>query len=97
MTDDTEDIALNFGEENEISARKNLRWVIESYQLAPSVILALAKHNYRASRCEAGPLFTETTSPRCHSDAKAESCVEVWQSDFCLLKLQVQKSDHEIL
>ena len=27
MSDDTEDISLNFGEENETSRRKNVRWV----------------------------------------------------------------------
>jgi len=29
MSDDTEDISLNFGEENATSGRKNIRWVIK--------------------------------------------------------------------
>ena len=44
MADDTEDIALNFGEENETRARKNLRWVIKTNQLAPHSNLTDAIH-----------------------------------------------------
>jgi len=42
MSNDTEDISLNFGEENETAGRKNIRWVLDNFSVGGLISLILA-------------------------------------------------------